>query len=163
MHIISQILFVIALVAGIGFFTRNIRRMIRNVKLGKEIDRSDNKGERFAKMANEDTAKCTLRGMIDFKEGVNGGPISIDEVEPAKEIVKRFASGAMSFGSISPESHESLAIAMNRLGGKTDICLTSLDPNNQWTPPVVLDLPDFPTLRYATETSWDTQCSFPVI
>lgn len=51
MHIIAQILFVIALVAGIGFFVRNIRRMIRNVKLGKEIDRSDNQGERFAKMA----------------------------------------------------------------------------------------------------------------
>ncbi|TBW29241.1 (Fe-S)-binding protein [Gramella sp. KN1008] len=51
MQIIAQILFVIALVAGIGFFTRNIRRVIRNIKLGKEIDRSDNSGERFAKMA----------------------------------------------------------------------------------------------------------------
>lgn len=51
MQIVAQILFVIALVAGIGFFARNIRRVIRNIKLGKEIDRSDNPGERFAKMA----------------------------------------------------------------------------------------------------------------
>ena len=51
MQIIAQILFVIALVAGIGFFARNIRRIIRNIKLGKEIDRTDNPGERFAKMA----------------------------------------------------------------------------------------------------------------
>ena len=51
MQIIAQILFVIALVAGIGFFARNIKRVIRNVKLGKEVDRSDNSGERFAKMA----------------------------------------------------------------------------------------------------------------
>lgn len=51
MQIIAQVLFVIALVAGIGFFARNVRRLIRNIKLGKEIDRSDNPGERFAKMA----------------------------------------------------------------------------------------------------------------
>ncbi|MCM8570068.1 (Fe-S)-binding protein [Gramella jeungdoensis] len=51
MQIIAQILFVIALVAGIGFFARNIRRIIRNIKLGKEVDRNDNPGERFAKMA----------------------------------------------------------------------------------------------------------------
>ena len=51
MQIISQVLFLIALVVGIGFFIRNIRRLLRNIKLGKEVDRSDNKGERFAKMA----------------------------------------------------------------------------------------------------------------
>ncbi|SDR78088.1 (Fe-S)-binding protein [Gramella sp. MAR_2010_147] len=51
MQIVAQILFVIALVAGIGFFARNIKRVIRNVKLGKEVDRSDNSGKRFAKMA----------------------------------------------------------------------------------------------------------------
>ncbi len=50
MHIIAQILFVIALIGGIGFFIRNIRRMTRNIKLGKKIDRTDHKGERFAKM-----------------------------------------------------------------------------------------------------------------
>jgi len=51
MQIISQILFVIALVAGIGFFARNIKRLIRNIKLGREVDRTDHSGERFAKMA----------------------------------------------------------------------------------------------------------------
>jgi glutamate synthase (NADPH/NADH) large chain len=61
---------------------------------------------------------CTLRGLMEFKD--TGNSISIDEVEPAKDIVKRFATGAMSYGSISKEAHESLAIAMNRIGGKSN-------------------------------------------
>jgi len=89
--------------------------------------------ERFSKMANEDTAKCTLRGMLDFKTRANGGAIDINDVEPAKEIVKRFATGAMSFGSISPESHESLAIAMNRMGGKSNTGEGGEDAA-RWTP-----------------------------
>ncbi len=89
--------------------------------------------ERFSKLANEDTKKCTLRGMLDFKSDVNGGSIDINEVEPAKEIVKRFATGAMSFGSISPESHESLAIAMNRMGGKSNTGEGGEDAA-RWTP-----------------------------
>ena len=60
----------------------------------------------------------TLRGLMEFKFGEN--PIPIEEVEPASEIVKRFKTGAMSYGSISKEAHESLAIAMNRLGGKSN-------------------------------------------
>jgi len=76
---------------------------------------------RFAKMANEnDTRNCTLRGLMQFKKGSNGDAIDISEVEPVAEIVKRFATGAMSFGSISQESHETLAIAMNRMGGKSN-------------------------------------------
>ncbi len=72
----------------------------------------------FAKAANEKGSKdCTLRGLMKFK---NQNPIDIAGVEPAGEIVKRFASGAMSFGSISAESHETLAIAMNRIGGKSN-------------------------------------------
>ena len=75
--------------------------------------------ERFAKHANDDSrTRCTLRGLMRFKESDN--PVPLDEVEPASEIVKRFATGAMSFGSISAESHETLAIAMNRLGGKSN-------------------------------------------
>jgi glutamate synthase (NADPH/NADH) large chain len=75
----------------------------------------------FAKHINEETTRrCTFRGLLTFKEGVNGGPISIDDVESAADIVKRFCTGAMSLGSISTESHESLAIAMNRLGGKSN-------------------------------------------
>lgn len=83
----------------------------------------------FADEVNEENRKrCTLRGLIAFKENVNGGPISVDEVEPASEIVKRFCTGAMSFGSISAESHETLAIAMNRLGGKSNTGEGGEDP-----------------------------------
>ncbi|NLM36312.1 MAG: glutamate synthase large subunit [Clostridiales bacterium] len=61
---------------------------------------------------------CTLRSLLKFKK-INK-PIPIDEVEPVSEIVKRFCTGAMSFGSISKEAHETIAIAMNRLGGKSN-------------------------------------------
>ncbi len=60
----------------------------------------------------------TLRGLFRFKSG--RGPIDIGEVEPVSEIVKRFSTGAMSYGSISKEAHETLAIAMNRIGGKSN-------------------------------------------
>jgi glutamate synthase (NADPH) large chain len=61
---------------------------------------------------------CTLRGLLEIKKSEH--PIPLEEVEPAKEIVKRFATGAMSFGSISKEAHETLAIAMNRIGGRSN-------------------------------------------
>jgi glutamate synthase domain-containing protein 2/glutamate synthase domain-containing protein 3 len=61
---------------------------------------------------------CTLRGLMELKTAPQ--PIPIEEVEPASEIVKRFATGAMSFGSISAEAHETLAIAMNRIGGRSN-------------------------------------------
>ncbi len=61
---------------------------------------------------------CTLRGLLQFKYAEK--PLPLEEVEPAKEIVKRFTTGAMSFGSISKEAHETLAIAMNRLGGMSN-------------------------------------------
>jgi len=61
---------------------------------------------------------CTLRGLLQLKE--LDKPIPLEEVEPAKEIVKRFATGAMSYGSISKEAHETLAIAMNRIGGRSN-------------------------------------------
>ncbi|MGN6607197.1 MAG: glutamate synthase large subunit [Jatrophihabitans sp.] len=61
----------------------------------------------------------TIRGLIDFDFGART-PIPIDEVEPIEDIVKRFATGAMSYGSISKEAHETLAIAMNRLGGRSN-------------------------------------------
>ncbi len=76
---------------------------------------------RFADHTNREAEELrTLRGLIEIKVGAAGDPIEIDEVEPATEIVKRFVTGAMSFGSISAESHETLAIAMNRLGGKSN-------------------------------------------
>ena len=72
----------------------------------------------FASLVNRETTRaCHLRGLLKFRKG---SPVPLSEVEPAAEIVKRFCSGAMSFGSISADSHESLAIAMNRLGGKSN-------------------------------------------
>src|SRR5207302_25666 len=65
------------------------------------------------------TRLATLRGLFTLREGVRE-PVPLDEVEPVSEIVKRFATGAMSYGSISREAHETLAIAMNRLGGKSN-------------------------------------------
>jgi glutamate synthase (NADPH/NADH) large chain len=84
---------------------------------------------RFAEHTNRDAqTRCALRGLLTFKPGANGGPIALDEVMPAKEIVKRFCTGAMSFGSISAEAHETLAIAMNRLGGKSNTGEGGEDP-----------------------------------
>ena len=69
----------------------------------------------------------TLRGLFRFKEGVRE-PVPIDEVEPVSSIVKRFSTGAMSYGSISQEAHETLAIAMNRLGAKSNTGEGGEDP-----------------------------------
>ncbi len=74
--------------------------------------------KRYTTAVNDQSkALMTLRGLFDFKERT---PISIDEVEPVSEIVKRFSTGAMSYGSVSQEVHETLAIAMNRIGGKSN-------------------------------------------
>ncbi|WP_207420556.1 glutamate synthase large subunit [Desertivirga brevis] len=73
----------------------------------------------YARLVNEqDERKYTLRGLFDFAH--HREPISISEVEPASAIMKRFATGAMSFGSISHEAHSTLAIAMNRIGGRSN-------------------------------------------
>jgi len=69
----------------------------------------------------------TLRGLFGFKEGVRS-PVPIDEVESIESIVARFSTGAMSYGSISAEAHETLAIAMNRLGGKSNTGEGGEDP-----------------------------------
>ena len=66
----------------------------------------------------QNTQLCTLRGLMEIKKSTR--PVPLEEVEPAASIVKRFATGAMSFGSISREAHETLAIAMNRIGGKSN-------------------------------------------
>jgi glutamate synthase (NADPH/NADH) large chain len=76
--------------------------------------------KRYTDRVNEQSKRLmTLRGLFQFKDGVNPA-ISVDEVEPISEIIKRFSTGAMSYGSISAEAHETLAIAMNRLGGKSN-------------------------------------------
>ncbi|WP_291721358.1 glutamate synthase large subunit [Bernardetia sp.] len=74
--------------------------------------------KKYTRLIDDQTKKAlTLRGMLKFKPST---PIPIDEVEPAENIFKRFATGAMSFGSISWEAHTTLAIAMNRIGGKSN-------------------------------------------
>ncbi len=76
---------------------------------------------------DQSTELATLRGLFELHPAP-GGPIPIDEVEPVAEIVKRFSTGAMSYGSISAEAHETLAIAMNRIGGKSNTGEGGEDP-----------------------------------
>ncbi|MCB1906563.1 MAG: glutamate synthase subunit alpha, partial [Rhodocyclaceae bacterium] len=81
----------------------------------------------YARIINDQTRRhMTLRGLFEIKPA--GAPVPIDEVEPAKQIVKRFATGAMSLGSISTEAHTTLAIAMNRIGGKSNTGEGGEDP-----------------------------------
>ncbi len=89
--------------------------------LQKSTKINDQAGYReYAKMVNDQSKRlCTLRGLMEFKSGERE-PIPLDEVEPWTEIVKRFKTGAMSYGSISREAHETLAVAMNRMGGKSN-------------------------------------------
>ena len=69
---------------------------------------------------DEDAALVTLRGLLELSPDPSRAPVPLDEVEPASELVKRFVTGAMSFGSISAEAHETLAIAMNRIGARSN-------------------------------------------
>ena len=93
----------------------------------------------YSKLLNEnETDHATLRSVMKFKKN----PISIDEVEPVESIVKRFKTGAMSFGSISREAHESIAIAMNRLGAKSNTGEGGEDP-----------------ARYIPDENGDSRCS----
>jgi glutamate synthase domain-containing protein 2/glutamate synthase domain-containing protein 1/glutamate synthase domain-containing protein 3 len=94
--------------------------------------------QEFARIANEQSRNLyTLRGLLDLNPA--GPPVPLEDVEPAAEIVKRFATGAMSFGSISKEAHETLAIAMNRIGGRSntgeggeDAARFKRDANGDW-------------------------------
>ncbi|MFC7968315.1 glutamate synthase large subunit [Streptomyces cinereoruber] len=90
--------------------------------------------KKYTDRVNEQSERLmTLRGLFGFAtEGRT--PISLDEVEPASEIVKRFSTGAMSYGSISKEAHETLAIAMNQLGGKSNTGEGGEDPERLYDP-----------------------------
>ncbi len=84
---------------------------------------SQEKYRAFAKIINDQSEKLlTIRGLFNLRTAEDDGrkPVPLDEVEPAKDIVRRFSTGAMSFGSISREAHTTLAIAMNRIGGKSN-------------------------------------------
>ncbi len=94
----------------------------------------------FTRLIDEESLRnCTLRGMMAFRKAEG---VPIDEVEPVESIVKRFKTGAMSFGSISQEAHETMAIAMNRLGGKSNTGEGGEDP-----------------ARYLPDASGDSRCS----
>jgi glutamate synthase (NADPH) large chain len=83
----------------------------------------------YTRLVDEQAQRMyTLRGLFELAEG-GRPPVPIDEVEPVSEIVKRFSTGAMSYGSISAEAHETLAIAMNRLGGKSNTGEGGEDPD----------------------------------
>ncbi|RPJ74645.1 MAG: glutamate synthase subunit alpha, partial [Desulfobacteraceae bacterium] len=92
----------------------------------------------YSQLVNDQSRRLyTLRGLLEFAPVAT--PIPIEEVEPVESIVKRFATGAMSYGSISQEAHETLAIAMNRLGGRSntgeggeDSARFVRDPNGDW-------------------------------
>ncbi|HOB49666.1 MAG TPA: glutamate synthase large subunit [Mycobacterium sp.] len=93
----------------------------------------------YTKLVDDQSERiASLRGLLKFRDGVRP-PVPIDEVEPAGEIVKRFSTGAMSYGSISAEAHETLAIAMNRLGARSNsgeggeaVARFEFDENGDW-------------------------------
>jgi len=104
---------------------------IANLQVAARTNSRDAYNEFARKLNDEARENCALRGLLQFKSGTTAVPL--DEVESASEIVKRFCTGAMSFGSISPESHEALAVAMNRLGGKSNTGEGGEDPE-RFTP-----------------------------
>ena len=89
--------------------------------------KNDKSYEAYSLAEYEQIKSCTLRGLLDFRFD-ECTPVPIDQVEPWTEIVRRFCTGAMSYGSISMESHSTLAIAMNRLGGKSNTGEGGEDP-----------------------------------
>lgn len=95
----------------------------------------------YSRLLDEQTQRqCTIRGLLEFK--YNRSPVPLDEVESADSICRRFKTGAMSFGSISKEAHEALAIAMNRLGGKSNTGEGGEDPD-----------------RFKPDSNGDNRCS----
>lgn len=107
------------------------------------VNNNKNAFEQFRDSTLESVKQCALRGQLEFVD--DREKIDINEVEPASEIVKRFATGAMSFGSISIEAHSTLAISMNRIGGKSNTgeggenadrylseCFQTIDIFGQW-------------------------------
>jgi glutamate synthase domain-containing protein 2/glutamate synthase domain-containing protein 1/glutamate synthase domain-containing protein 3 len=95
----------------------------------------------YAQLLNDQSQRlCTIRGLLDFKPAEK--PVPLEEVESVDSICRRFKTGAMSFGSISKEAHETLAIAMNRIGGKSNTGEGGEDP-----------------ARFVSDSSGDSRCS----
>lgn len=95
------------------------------------FDGSYEKFKEYTKLVDDENKPHTLRGLLEFVWSEN--PVPLDEVEPASEIVKRFKTGAMSYGSISEEAHTCMAIAMNTLGGKSNSGEGGEDPSRYGT------------------------------
>jgi glutamate synthase (NADPH) large chain len=90
-----------------------------SVRQNGHADASRETYKRFAHLVNEENAQAgMLRGLLRLRDDVE--PVPLEEVEPATELVKRFSTGGMSLGALSPEAHETLAVAMNRLGGMSN-------------------------------------------
>jgi glutamate synthase (ferredoxin) len=103
------------------FNPESIHRLQKSVRNGNY-----NQFKEYSRLVNEQaTNLCTLRGLLDFK---TSEAIPLEEVESIESIMKRFKTGAMSYGSISKEAHETLAIAMNRIGGKSNTGEGGEDP-----------------------------------
>jgi glutamate synthase (NADPH/NADH) large chain len=117
----------------------------------------------YTKLVDDQSEQiASLRGLLKFKDGVRT-PVPIDEVEPAGEIVKRFSTGAMSYGSISAEAHETLAIAMNRLGGRSNcgeggesIDRFDRDPNGDWRRSAIKQVA---SARFGVTSHYLTNCT----
>jgi glutamate synthase (NADPH) large chain len=117
----------------------------------------------YTKLVDDQSERmASLRGLLRFRQGVRP-PVPIEEVEPASEIVKRFSTGAMSYGSISAEAHETLAIAMNRLGGRSncgeggeDVRRFERDQNGDWRRSAVKQVASG---RFGVTSHYLTNCS----
>ncbi|CAN5377299.1 glutamate synthase large subunit [soil metagenome] len=117
----------------------------------------------YTKLVDDQSERmASLRGLLKFKDGVRS-PIPIDEVEPASEIVKRFSTGAMSYGSIAAEAHETLAIAMNRLGGRSnsgeggeDVARFEPDANGDWRRSAIKQVA---SARFGVTSHYLTNCT----
>ncbi|WP_045378903.1 glutamate synthase large subunit [Mycobacterium kyorinense] len=117
----------------------------------------------YTKLVDDQSERmASLRGLLKFRQGLRP-PVPLDEVEPASEIVKRFATGAMSYGSISAEAHETLAIAMNRLGGRSNcgeggehVSRYERDPNGDWRRSAIKQVA---SARFGVTSHYLTNCT----
>jgi glutamate synthase (NADPH/NADH) large chain len=117
----------------------------------------------YTKLVDDQSERmASLRGLLKFRDGVRT-PVPLDEVEPASEIVKRFSTGAMSYGSISAEAHETLAIAMNRLGGRSnsgeggeDVKRFEHDENGDWRRSAIKQVA---SARFGVTSHYLTNCT----
>ena len=108
--------------------TSSTRRTVFKLQHATRAKRFDVFREYSEAVDDQSERLATLRGLLRLRPA-EGGPVPIEEVEPASAIMTRFSTGAMSYGSISAEAHETLAIAMNRIGGRSNTGEGGEDPD----------------------------------